>query len=114
MSIRKKVDKYFDNSQTSKMKASRELDYEGMMDDYMESMFKPTGTKIEMGSRSIKPIADDAPLLKGKAYQDAKKVSRDDLNRRAISSSSESDEYSDQEFGEDEMSESIQEREISS
>lgn len=67
MSIRKKVDKYFDDSQGTKMKASRELDYEGMMDENMESMFKPTGTKIEMGGRSFKTF-DDAPLLKGKAY----------------------------------------------
>jgi hypothetical protein len=44
MSIRKKVDKYFDSSQSLKMKASRELDYEGMMDEHMEEMFKPTGT----------------------------------------------------------------------
>jgi len=35
MSIRKKVDKYFDDSQGSKMKASRELDYDGMMDDHL-------------------------------------------------------------------------------
>ena len=68
MSIRNKVDKYFDNTQGSKMKASRELDYEGMMDEHMASMFKPTDTKVEMGSRSIKPRNDDAPLLKGKAY----------------------------------------------
>ena len=50
------------------MKASRELDYEGMMDEHMASMFKPTDTKVEMGSRSIKPRNDDALLLKGKAY----------------------------------------------
>ena len=50
------------------MKASRELDYEGMMDEHMESMFKPTGAKVEMGSRTIKPVNDEAPLLKGKAY----------------------------------------------
>ena len=67
MSIRKKVDKYFDDSQGSKMKASRELDYEGMMDEHMENMFKPTGNKIEMGNRSIKTF-EDAPILKGKAY----------------------------------------------
>lgn len=35
------------------MKASRELDYEGMMDDHMENMFKPTGSKIEMGRKTI-------------------------------------------------------------
>jgi hypothetical protein len=60
------------------MKASRELDYEGMMEDHMKSMFKPTGAKVEMGNRSIKSF-DDAPILKGKAYQASKKVSREIL-----------------------------------
>ena len=49
------------------MKASRELDYEGTMDEHMEGMLRPTGTNVEMGSRSIKAF-DDAPLLHGKAY----------------------------------------------
>ena len=90
MSLRNKVDKYFDDSQGTKMKASRELDYEGMMDDHMKSMFKPTGTKVEMGNRSIKNF-DDAPVLKGKAYQDTKKVSRESLEKTFSSSSSASD-----------------------
>ena len=90
MSIRNKIEKHFEDSEASKMKASRELDYEGMMDDHMKSMFKPTGTKVEMGSRSIKTF-DDAPVLKGKAYQDTKKVSRDSLKKTFSSSSSDSD-----------------------
>ena len=90
MSIRKKVEKHFEDSEASKMKASRELDYEGMMDDHMKSMFKPTGIKVEMGSRSIKTF-DDAPVLKGKAYQDTKKVSRESLKKTFSSSSSDSD-----------------------
>lgn len=67
MSIRKKVDKYFESSEGSKMKASRELDYEGMMENHMKSMFKSTGTNVEMGNRTIKTF-DYAPVLKGKAY----------------------------------------------
>jgi hypothetical protein len=96
MSIRKKVEKYFDDSQGTKMKASRELDYEGMMDEHMKSMFKPTGTKVEMGSRSIKNF-DDAPVLKGKAYQDTKKVSRDSLKKTFSSSSSYNSDESEEE-----------------
>ena len=53
-------------------------------------MFKPTGTKVEMGSRSIKTF-DDAPILKGKAYQDTKKVSRDSLKKVFSSGSSDTD-----------------------
>jgi len=75
MSLRNKVEKHFDLQQRSKMKASRELDYEGMMDDHMESMFKPTGSKIEMGRKTIHSSETDINL-KGKAYQGIKKVSR--------------------------------------
>lgn len=60
------------------MKASRELDYEGMMDDHMESMFKPTGSKIEMGRKTIQNHETDINL-KGKAYEGIKKVSRQEL-----------------------------------
>lgn len=45
-----------------------------MFDEQMESMFKPTGTKIEMGQKKI-GTDTDAILLKGKAYE-SKKVSR--------------------------------------
>ena len=112
MSIRKKVEKYFENSQSSRMKASRELDYEGMMDDNMKAMFKPTGTKVEMGSRFIKNF-DDAPLLKGKAYQNTKKVSRESLKKTfSQTSSSDADQLSE-ESSEDVLMSEGQESEFS-
>jgi len=45
--MRSKVDQFFDSSK--RVSASKELDHEGMMDEHMESMFKPTGTKVEVG-----------------------------------------------------------------
>lgn len=89
MSIRKKVDKYFDDSQGSKMKASRELDYDGMMDDHLMQMFKPTGTKIEMGARKIEQN-NDALLLDGKIYKNTKKVNRKELYEQLSSGTSSS------------------------
>ena len=83
------------------MKASRELDYEGMMDDNMESMFKPTGTKIEMGRKSIQSSEADINL-KGKAYQGIKKVSRSELVVQD-QSEDESEELGSDEMGESEM-----------
>lgn len=54
------------------MSASRELDHEGMLDEHMESMFTPTGQKVDMGRRKL---GESTTELQGKAYQ-GKKVSR--------------------------------------
>jgi len=72
MSVRQKVDKFFNDS--SKKSAGKELDHDGMLDEQMESMLKPTGTKIEMGKRRLGEGANDLNLH-GKAYE-SKKVSR--------------------------------------
>ena len=50
-STRKKVDKFF--GETKSKSAAKDLDHEGMFDEQMESMFKPTGAKIEMGQKKI-------------------------------------------------------------
>lgn len=89
--MRDKVDSFFNEKRIS---AAKELDHEGMLDEHMESMFKPTGQKVEVGQRRI---GDEAVTLSGKAYE-GKKVSRAQLEEE---SSSQND---DAEFGEDEMS----------
>ncbi len=66
----------------------------------MESMFKPTGTKIDMGKRTINS-EDNEVKLTGKAYQ-AKKTSRAELQKIESSSS----EMSEAEDYEDDMEES--------
>jgi hypothetical protein len=38
-----------------------------MVEEHMESMFKPTGTKIDMGKRTINS-EDNEVKLSGKAY----------------------------------------------
>jgi hypothetical protein len=38
--MRDKVDSFFNEKRIS---AAKELDHEGMLDEHMESMFKPTG-----------------------------------------------------------------------
>lgn len=49
-SIRSKVDSFF---QDKKVSAAKALDHEGMMDEQMESMLKPTGHKVDVGKRRL-------------------------------------------------------------
>jgi len=52
-------------------------------------MFKPSGTKIEMGARKIEQN-NDALLLDGKLYKNTKKVNRKELYKQFSSGSSSS------------------------
>ena len=97
-SLRQKIDKHFYDS--SKHSAARELDHEGMLDEHMESMFRPTGSKVDVGRRMLGTENDME--LAGAQYK-GKKVSRSQLDQHSVSASSEED--SAEEFGESEMSE---------
>lgn len=97
-SVRSKVDSFF--NQKKKVTASQELDHEGMLDEHMESMFKPTGQVVEMGRKTL---GDGGANLQGKAYQ-GKKVSRADLApRHSDSSSDDQDGELASEEGEEDM-----------
>lgn len=71
-----------------------------MLEEHMESMFKPTGTKIDMGKRTINSEENDVKLT-GKVYE-TKKTSRAALQQIESSSS----ELSGAEDFEDDMEES--------
>ena len=70
-----KVDSFFQDG-GKKMNAAKVLDHEGMMDEHMESMFKPTGHKVDVGKRLLGN--QDDLNLQVKAYE-GKKVSRAQL-----------------------------------
>lgn len=83
-----------------------------MLDENMESMFKPTGHKVDVGERRI---GNEAVNLSGRAYE-GKKVSRAQLEEQESSSHSDDDgaeggesEMSGAESMEEQMSESSEE-----
>jgi len=89
--------------------AAKALDHDGMYEEHMESMLKPTGHKVEIGKRRL---GNNDVQLQGKQYE-GKKVSRAQLQQPESSDSSEDDAM--EEFGEDSMDEqSFASEEVSS